>query len=87
MTEEGDFNYALLEEKLKEYESYNGLKVGTFSAGSNITGNVYQTDRIAVMCHKYNTLACFDYAAIAPYVDINMNGMTNYFDFYDPIPE
>ena len=26
------------------------------------------------MCHKYGTLACFDYAAVGPYIDINMKG-------------
>jgi selenocysteine lyase/cysteine desulfurase len=52
------------------------MKVGTFSAGSNITGNIFDADRIAILCHKYSTLACFDYAAVAPYVDINVNGPT-----------
>lgn len=28
------------------------------------------------MCHKTNTLACFDYAASAPYVDINVTGVS-----------
>jgi selenocysteine lyase/cysteine desulfurase len=48
--------------------------VGTFSAGSNITGNIFNTDKIAIICHKYGSLACFDYAAVAPYIDINVNG-------------
>ena len=26
------------------------------------------------MCHKVNCLACFDYAASAPYQDINVTG-------------
>jgi hypothetical protein len=32
-------------------------------------------DRIAVACHLNNALAVFDYAAVAPYVQINMNGV------------
>ena len=28
------------------------------------------------MCHKNGTLAVFDYAAVAPYTAINMNGIT-----------
>eukprot|EP00349_Pseudokeronopsis_sp_Brazil_P002672 CAMPEP_0202962656 /NCGR_PEP_ID=MMETSP1396-20130829/6757_1 /ASSEMBLY_ACC=CAM_ASM_000872 /TAXON_ID= /ORGANISM="Pseudokeronopsis sp., Strain Brazil" /LENGTH=184 /DNA_ID=CAMNT_0049683387 /DNA_START=713 /DNA_END=1267 /DNA_ORIENTATION=+ len=74
MTTDGDFDYEELEKRLLAYRDYNALKVGTFSAGSNITGNVFDTDRIAVLCHKYSTIACFDYAAVGPYVQINMNG-------------
>lgn len=33
-------------------------------------------DRLAVLLHQYNTIACFDYAAGAPYLGINMNGPT-----------
>ena len=29
------------------------------------------------MCHKAGFLAVFDYAAASPYVDINMNGVSN----------
>ncbi|MDZ7770892.1 MAG: hypothetical protein U5K38_18480 [Woeseiaceae bacterium] len=28
---------------------------------------------IATLLHKYDAIACFDYAACAPYVDIDMN--------------
>jgi len=50
--------------------------VATISAGSNITGALVDVDRVAVLCHRYNTLAVFDYAAVAPYVAINMKGVT-----------
>jgi selenocysteine lyase/cysteine desulfurase len=33
-------------------------------------------DRIAVLCHKWGTIAVFDYAAVAPYVPINVGGIT-----------
>lgn len=52
MTENGDFDYVYLEKKLKEYRSANTLKVGSFSSGSNITGNLFDVDRISVLCHK-----------------------------------
>jgi len=52
------------------------LKIGAFSAGSNITGTLLDVDRIAILCHQNETLAVFDYAAVAPYVQINMNGIT-----------
>lgn len=50
------------------------MKVATICAGSNVTGNLVDVDRVAVICHQYNTLACFDFAAVIPYVGINMNG-------------
>jgi selenocysteine lyase/cysteine desulfurase len=61
------------------------LKVAAISAGSNITGTLVDVDRIAVLCHKYGTLATFDYAAVMPYTSINMNGMTESYGHIDPI--
>ncbi len=59
------------------------MKIGAFSAGSNITGTLFDVDRISVICHQNDALAVFDYAAVAPYVHINMNGLTQSrpFDF------
>jgi selenocysteine lyase/cysteine desulfurase len=37
---------------------------------------LFDVDRISVICHKNNALAVFDYAAVAPYVEININGVT-----------
>ena len=71
----------MLEETLKKYKNQNRLKVGAFSAGSNITGTVFDVDRIAVLLHKSDFLACFDYAAVAPYVDINFSGITRHREF------
>jgi selenocysteine lyase/cysteine desulfurase len=48
---EGDFDYEALQKILEKYKNYNSLKVGTFSAGSNITGNLFDCDRIAILCH------------------------------------
>jgi selenocysteine lyase/cysteine desulfurase len=50
--------------------------VAAISAGNNITGSLVDVDRLAVLCHKYGTLACFDYAAVVPYVPVNMQGVT-----------
>jgi len=78
ITEDGDFDYAALESKLQAHASENCLKVGAFSAGSNITGTMTDVDRIAILCHSYGCLATFDYAAVAPYIEINMNGPSVY---------
>lgn len=67
MTAEGDFDYEFLQIKLTQYRELNTLKIGAFSAGSNITGTLFDVDRISVMLHKAGFLACFDYAATCPY--------------------
>ena len=72
MTENGDFDYHSLENKLKELKDC--LKIGSFSAGSNLTGQYFDMDRIAFLCHKYGALAFFDCACVGPYLEINMNG-------------
>ena len=61
-------------ELLLQQEKYQGrLRIGSFSAASNVTGMKTDVGAIAVLLHKYDALAFFDYAASAPYVDIDMN--------------
>ena len=74
MSEDGDVDYKSLQAELSKYRNYNSLKVGSFIAASNVTGTLFDTDRIAVMCHRAGFLACFDYAASGPYQHVNMNG-------------
>jgi selenocysteine lyase/cysteine desulfurase len=81
MTEEGDFDYEYLDTRFKELQDKNSLKIGAFSAGSNITGNIFDVDLISIICHRYKALAIFDYAAVAPYVEINMNGINKFRPF------
>jgi selenocysteine lyase/cysteine desulfurase len=78
ITENGDFDYEVLENKLREHTYEKCLKVGAFTAGSNLTGTLFDTDRIAIICHTYGCLATFDYAAVAPYVEINMNAPSTF---------
>jgi selenocysteine lyase/cysteine desulfurase len=61
-----------LEEKLEQYKDYP-MKIGTFSAGSNVTGLINDVDAIARLLHTYNAYAFFDYAAAGPYVPIDMH--------------
>jgi selenocysteine lyase/cysteine desulfurase/tRNA(Ile)-lysidine synthase TilS/MesJ len=49
------------------------LKLGTFTAASNLTGKLSDTDAIAAVLHQHGALALFDYATAAPYVKIDMN--------------
>ncbi len=55
------------------------LKIGSFSAASNVTGIVTDTDAISRLLHAHGALAVWDYAAAAPYLDIDMAG-----DHLDP---
>ena len=79
MTETGDLDYQILESKLKAYQNYNSLKICSITSGSNITGIMTDTDRIAVMCHKAGFLSFFDTAGMCPYAEINMNGLANHY--------
>ena len=79
LQENGDFNYEELEKKLKMYIN-SKVKVGAFSAGSNITGIYADVDRISIICHLYGAYAIFDYAAVGPYLPIYMNGMSPIFN-------
>jgi selenocysteine lyase/cysteine desulfurase len=49
------------------------LRIGSFSAASNVTGIVTDTHRITSLLHEHGALALWDFAACAPYVDIEMN--------------
>ncbi|MDJ0939862.1 MAG: aminotransferase class V-fold PLP-dependent enzyme [Woeseiaceae bacterium] len=66
-----------LEALLKDPQFEGRLRVGSFSAASNVTGIKTNVRRVSSLLHKYGALACFDYAACAPYVSIDMN----------PVPE
>lgn len=83
ITENGDFDYDYLQFQLNKYANHDTVKVGSFMSGSNVTGTLFDVDRIAVMCHKAGFLACFDYAATCPYIDINMNGPTRWYGYQD----
>ena len=50
------------------------LKVGSFSAASNVTGIVSDVDALARVLRRHGALACFDYAAAGPYLPIDMAG-------------
>jgi selenocysteine lyase/cysteine desulfurase len=49
------------------------LKIGSFSAASNVTGIVTDVDRVAITLHRHGALSLWDYAAAGPYLPIDMN--------------
>lgn len=61
-----------LEAKLRQY-AHRPLKIGAFSAASNVTGLLTDTKRIAAALHRGGAYAVFDYAASGPYVPIDMH--------------
>ncbi len=84
---EGRIDLEILEKKLSAPEYKQRLKIGSFSAGSNITGILTRVYDIARLCHKHNALVFFDFAAVAPYIEINMTkDKEAYFDaiFFSP---
>ncbi|MDH3308013.1 MAG: aminotransferase class V-fold PLP-dependent enzyme [Acidimicrobiia bacterium] len=48
------------------------LKIGSFSAASNVTGIITDHRAVATLLHAHGALSFWDYAAAAPYVDIEM---------------
>jgi selenocysteine lyase/cysteine desulfurase len=51
------------------------LLIGSFSAASNVTGIVSDTAGIATLLHEHGALSFWDFAAAAPYVDIEMGAV------------
>jgi selenocysteine lyase/cysteine desulfurase len=48
------------------------LKIGSFSAASNVTGIITDTDAVSTLLHRHGALSFWDFAAAAPYVAIDM---------------
>ncbi len=76
---DGHIDLARLAAELARYAD-RPLKIGSFSAASNVTGIMTDTDAISRLLHEHGALAVWDYAAAAPYLDISMCG-----DGVDPL--
>lgn len=73
LDESGNIDFEHLEQLLQDPRFENRLRIGSFSAASNVTGMRTDVRRVTSMLHRYGAIACFDYAACAPYVEIDMN--------------
>jgi selenocysteine lyase/cysteine desulfurase len=69
---DGHIDVAALERELVAYAD-RPLRIGAFSAASNVTGIVSDTHGISALLHRHGALACWDFAAAGPYIDIEMN--------------
>ncbi|ELT95059.1 hypothetical protein CAPTEDRAFT_204913 [Capitella teleta] len=75
-TPSGEINYTDLTRLLVDCQSRYSLIIGAFSAASNITGILTDTDAVSAILHSYGALAFWDYATAAPYLPIDMNPRT-----------
>ena len=69
---DGRIDLAQLERALLAYAD-RPLKIGSFSAASNVTGIGSDTRNIAALLHAHGALSFWDFAAAGPYVQIEMN--------------
>lgn len=76
MDASGCIDLTHLEELLQDPAYLNRTRIGSFSAASNVTGMCSDVRAIASMLHAHDAIACFDFAACAPYVEIDMNPET-----------
>ncbi|HMI88497.1 MAG TPA: aminotransferase class V-fold PLP-dependent enzyme, partial [Polyangiaceae bacterium] len=72
LDERGCVSLADLQTKLHAFRD-RPLKIGAFSAASNVTGLLTDVQRVATTLHRGGALAVFDYAASGPYVPIDMH--------------
>ncbi len=73
LDETGGVDLAHLEALLTDPRYRGRLRIGSFSAASNVTGMRTDVRKVASLLHAHDAIACFDYAACAPYVEIDMN--------------
>jgi selenocysteine lyase/cysteine desulfurase len=69
--QDGRIDLASLERSLEVYAD-RPLRIGSFSAASNVTGILSDTRAISVLLHRHGALSVWDFAAAAPYVEIEM---------------
>lgn len=70
-----------LERRLVEFGD-RPLRIGSFSAASNVTGIISDTTAISSLLHRHGALSFWDFAAAAPYVGIEMRSPRSHGDDY-----
>jgi selenocysteine lyase/cysteine desulfurase len=68
---DGHIDVADLAQQLDRYAG-RPLLIGSFSAASNVTGILTDTDAIAALLHSRGALSFWDYAAAGPYLPVRM---------------
>ena len=70
--DDGRIDLVQLADALVRYKD-RPLKIGSFSAASNVTGIISDDVAITRLLHNHGALALWDYAAAGPYLKIDMN--------------
>ena len=81
---DGRIDLADLEAQLRTH-SDRSLKIGSFSAASNVTGIVSDTRAISTILHRHDALSFWDFAAAAPYAAIDMTPDASAGDYKDAV--
>ncbi len=71
---DGGVDQEELRDQLEKYAD-RPLRIGSFSAASNVTGIVSDTAAISTLLHEHGALSFWDFAAAAPYIDIDFNAV------------
>jgi selenocysteine lyase/cysteine desulfurase len=65
------------------------LKIGSFSAASNVTGIISDTRAISVLLHRHGARSFWDFGAAAPYVEVELEphrpGLDAELDYKDAV--
>ena len=69
---DGRIDLAMLERALESTDD-RPLRIGSFSAASNVTGILSDTRAISIQLHRHGALSFWDFAAAGPYVEIEMS--------------
>ncbi|MFO0598555.1 MAG: aminotransferase class V-fold PLP-dependent enzyme [Myxococcaceae bacterium] len=72
LTADGQIDLADLERKLQLFPE-RPMRLGAFSAASNVTGVLSDVKAVSRLMHKYAGHVVFDYAAGGPYMPIDMH--------------
>lgn len=82
---DGHIDLGDLERRLLEFAD-RPLRIGSFSAASNVTGIISDTSAISTLLHRHGALSFWDFAAAAPYVGIEMRSPTSHgHDYKDAV--
>jgi selenocysteine lyase/cysteine desulfurase len=82
--DDGHISLIELREQL-ELHAHRTVKIGSFSAASNVTGILTDTAAVATLLHEYGALSFWDFAAAAPYIKIDMGDPKKGGAYFDAI--
>jgi selenocysteine lyase/cysteine desulfurase len=81
---DGHIDLGDLERQLLQYGS-RSVRIGSFSAASNVTGIVSDTGALSSLLHSHGALSFWDFAAAGPYLRIEMGSPATGLDYKDAI--